>query len=355
MNPVNHQHGGSAAKAFKEYGLEPLPYIDFSVNINPLGPPPELLKAWGNLASELHKYPSTNGAGVIDFYQNHFGLERDSILPLNGSVEGIYLLPKFLKLKRVLIPEPSFFDYRAAVTLAGGSAISLPTFLDLGLDISQLKNSLNNVDGVFLGLPQNPTGAELNVEDLITLIIEHPHISFLIDLAFFQFLPNSEDFNLMPLCASLPNLFIFHSLTKFYAIPALRVGALLGPPEIIKKISATLPPWRINNIVEPLLGELQNLQTYEQETRDIVESEQLRIRESLKNNLNITLYPSRANFILAEYKGKQSFDGFLRDALAAGVFLRDARNFNWLKGNFFRFAILKKTENDQLLSFLKEI
>ena len=355
MNPQGHKHGGGAAAAFASFGIEPRPYLDFSVNINPLGPPPELLKAWGAVAGELHKYPSTNGEGLIQLYEEKFGLERGNILPLNGSVEGLYLLPQFLKLQRVLVPEPAFFDYRASVELAGGKVVSLPTFLDAGLEISQLRNSLKSVDGVFLGLPQNPTGGELDAKELLKLVVEFPEVSFLIDLAFFQFLPNPEELNLMPLVKSLPNLWIFHSLTKIYAIPALRVGALIGPELLIKKLSATLPPWRINNIVEPLLATLKNTEDYEEKTRALIETEQLRIREKLQGQQKIKLYPSRANFILAEYKGDVDFDEFLKSALGVGIFLRDARNFNWLKGNFFRFAILKKSENDQLLAFLQEI
>lgn len=40
-----------------------------------------------------------------------------------------------------------------------------------------------------------------------------------------------------------PNVFVLHSLTKFYAVAKLRLGLGYGPADICAEIAALLPDW----------------------------------------------------------------------------------------------------------------
>jgi len=59
---------------------------------------------------ELIAYPSIDGSGIRDFYKQRFGLDSGSVLATNGAAEGIYLLPRALGLRRVLVSSPSFLS-----------------------------------------------------------------------------------------------------------------------------------------------------------------------------------------------------------------------------------------------------
>jgi len=120
-------HGGNPDDAIKRYGLDlSLPVIDFSVNINPLGPPEIIRRQWADWFGCLSSYPSQNGGCLENFYQRRFDLPENSAIGGNGSIELIYLAPRALKVKKALIFTPSFHDCRRSCETAGIEVITLP-------------------------------------------------------------------------------------------------------------------------------------------------------------------------------------------------------------------------------------
>jgi histidinol-phosphate/aromatic aminotransferase/cobyric acid decarboxylase-like protein len=74
----------------------------------------------------VQDYPSIDGQGITDFYAYKTGVKSDEFLAGNGSTELIYLIPRVLKFKKVLIPAPSFYDYERTSILAGAEVITYP-------------------------------------------------------------------------------------------------------------------------------------------------------------------------------------------------------------------------------------
>ena len=119
-------HGGHPGQTFERLGLPPRPVTDFSVNVNPLGPPWSVRKAWPGLISEVSRYPTLDGDGVRAFYRKRFNLPGECVLPGNGSTELIYLVPRALKIKRAGIMQPCFQEYERALRLGGAEVFSVP-------------------------------------------------------------------------------------------------------------------------------------------------------------------------------------------------------------------------------------
>ena len=114
-----HKHGGTAKKSFTEDGRE---VLDFSVNVSPIFPP------IGTFSLEdfaLQAYPSIDGRGIKEYYQEKFDLTSSMVLSLNGSIEGIYMLPRALGLRRVVLLSPSFYEYERAARIAGAEIVFL--------------------------------------------------------------------------------------------------------------------------------------------------------------------------------------------------------------------------------------
>jgi len=350
---THYQHGGEAYKAFARYGLPPKQVIDFSVNLSPLGLPLGLKTAWAKLINSLAQYPDPEGAGLFEYYNTLYRLSETNLLPLNGSIEGIYLLPVHLGLKRVLIAQPGFYDYEAACKLAGAEI--KPWRLDLANQFSfaGLEKELEGVDAVILGSPHNPTGQSLKPTQILKLCSTYPHINFIIDQAFINLSCDPKSLSLLgPECLR-PNLWVLHSLTKEWALPGLRLGALVGPDSEIRALKAKLPPWRLSGPALAAIPYLLGDTDYLKQVYSTLKQERSRLFSELASNPKLTLIPTDANFFLACYNPQEGLDPLLKSALEAGLMLRDGRNFKGLEGAWFRFAILAPAQNDRLLEFLK--
>ncbi len=350
-----HQHGGSPACDFERLGIVPRPVTDFSVNINPLGPPQAVIDAWPELSGAVTTYPSIDGDGVRRFYETRFALPRESVLPGNGSIELIYLLPRALNLKRVLVLAPSFHDYQRAASIAGTEVVAIPFAEENGfgaLSETQLEKHLAAVDAVCIGNPNNPTGTVFLRELFLYLADKYPEKWFMVDEAFVQFVENMDEVTLITSRYLKNNIIIFHSLTKFYALPGLRLGAAISHPDTIARLMQKKEPWTVNGIAEKVAGILLNCGDYETRTRKIVCSEQERVFHRLNQTPGFRIFPPTANFCLAQWTGVGGLDNLLKTLLSNGLYVRDCRNFPGLAQNFFRFGIGMPADNDRLMDVL---
>jgi threonine-phosphate decarboxylase len=347
-----HRHGGNPIEDFKRLKIQPRSVVDFSININPFGPPTEVTNHWDGLAEEIVHYPSVDGEGIVQFYRKVFDLTEDCILPGNGSIEHIYLVPRALGFRRVAIPTPSFHDYERAARRTGAEVSSIPLAMDndsFTLSLQVLNEQIAETDAVFVGNPNNPTGTLSHPEDFLELARRNPDKFFLIDEAFIQFIENFELITLMNRKKLRPNILVFHSLTKFYSMPGLRLGAVLGHPETIARLRAFKEPWTINAVAEKIAGILSGCGDFEKKTRHFISGERRRVFSRLKPMAGLKLFDTTANFFLAQWRATPDLDDLLRALLSKGLYMRDCRNFPGLEDNFFRFAIRKESENDRLI------
>ncbi len=352
---MKHIHGGDPSHYFVKFGLSEKEVLDFSVNINPLGPPQTVKEIWNELFSKVHLYPSIDGDGVKEFYRKKFGLPEEFVLPGNGSTELIYLIARTIPTKAVAIIKPSYFDYERACILAEKQIISI--YIDPLIEnteyklLEKIKKAFLKADAIWIGRPNNPTGSVIS-KDLILFTAKNFSDKWIIlDEAFIQFLDDWKEQTFIS--ADIPeNILVLHSLTKFYAIPGIRAGALISRPENIRLALSKKEPWTVNILAEEISKRLVSVsvEEYEAETRNLISKERKKLYNALLNIERITPVPSNTNFILCKYDG--DLDSLLRYLLENRIYVRDCRNFDGLKGSFFRIGIRMPQENELLISKL---
>ncbi len=349
---VVHRHGGDPAAMFVRLGIRPRPVVDFSVNVNPLGPPRAVLTRWQDWREDIDRYPTAMGEGVARFYQEQWGLNSDSVLPGSGSAALIYFVLRLLGLHNLTIVSPSFHDYARAAHAAGTRTKLLPLSARNGFSPfaqTQLAKALESSDGLMLGRPNNPTGT-LHPRDMLLAVARHHRDKWLlIDEAFIQFV---EEYRTQTLLTERPmpaNMLVFHSLTKFYTLPGLRLGAMIGHPETISALRRCQEPWAVNRIAERAAEALSCAWDYEARTARWLAEERSRLLPHLQKMRTLRLFPPTANFILAQWRATNDLDDLLRCLLMAGYHVRDCRDFPGLERNYFRFAIRRPAENDGLI------
>lgn len=349
-----YKHGGNPLDDLLRLNLPERDIIDFSVNLNPLGMPEVISENWGDLINSVKDYPSIEGNGISDFYTKKTGVPESEFLSGNGSTELIYLIPRVLGFKRVLILTPSFHDYERASLMAGASVkkYSLSPENDFSMpSTEQLKIMLDDVDAMWIGRPNNPTAGLFSKNTILELASRHPNKYFIVDEAFIQFVDNWKEESLIS-NERYPNIIIVHSLTKFYAIAGLRMGGVIGHRDIINKLRESKEPWSVNGIAEKVAYLLMNCGDYEMDTINYIHNERKRIFKHLKKIDGIDPFPSCTNFFLCQWKKTGDLDDIIAHLLKNGIYVRDCRNFIGLEDNFFRFGIRSVEENNLLLSLL---
>jgi len=354
---ARYRHGGTPEFDLRRLNLPGKRVLDFSVNINPLGLPMIVREKWPEFFLAIKNYPSIHGDGVARYYEGKFGIPSRNFLAGNGSTEMIYLVPRVFRFGHVLIVTPSYHDYERASLLSGTRVERYPLspeekFSSPGLD--RLVQALKNVDAMWMGRPNNPTGMLVPKELVLELAGMFPQKWFIIDEAFIQFVDRWEEQSLL-LEDPRPNILIIHSLTKFYALAGLRLGGVAGSVGAISRLRQAKEPWTVNGVAEKIAPLLLACAGYEQETRSLVAKEYNKIFQKLELMDGITPFPSTANFLLCQWYKTKDLDDLMRHLLSRGVYIRDCQNFPGLEEGFFRVGFRAPRENDLLLSLLSSI
>lgn len=211
-----------------------------------------------------------------------------------------------------------------------------------------------DLDCLFLCTPNNPTGL-LPERRLLEMIAERCRslgIALILDEAFIDFIPDEPGF--IPLLGHNPHVWVLRSLTKFYAIPGLRLGYLVnGDARAVARMRERQMPWSINAFAA-LAGEmiLQD-SVYQQKTWQWLAEEGQRFYHQLRHIPGLTVYPGQANYLFLRC---DVADLDLQHAmLQQHILIRSCANYPGLDGRYFRVAIRSQQENTRLLAAFRRV
>lgn len=350
-------HGGTVFAVARRLGVSPDDILDFSASINPLGPPAGVSEALAAAFGRLIHYPDSGAYELREALAHHCHLNPGNICVANGSTELIYLLPRLAGGTRGLIVAPSFSEYAKSLVWAGFAVdyLDLSPEEDFALSLSALEQRLADGYGLlFLANPGNPSGALISRQDIAEVLgICHRHGTFLvIDEAFMDF---CEDETATALVAESEGAVVLRSMTKFYAIPGLRLGYAAGNEKVIARLSALREPWSVNTLAQAAgLACLADC-CYPFRTLSLVEGERKRLVAGIAALPGLTVYPSSANYLLVRIDAGPSASELAARLLVERVLIRDCSSFRGLSDRYFRVAVRGAEENMRLLDLLGEV
>ncbi|WP_277058967.1 cobyric acid synthase [Trichlorobacter lovleyi] len=352
--PVRHSHGGNLRALSQAAGLPQGELLDFSANINPLGPPDWLRPLIESRISDLIHYPDPDATELVEALAALHRIPADQILVGNGATELLHLLPRALGCSSLLLPVPSYADYEEPARLSGLSIEQLPLSPDTGfvLDPTCLVPFLKPGQLVLLGQPNNPTGRTFDAASLRRIAAEHPATLFVVDESFIGFTDASQS-----LQQNRPeNILILTSLTKLYAIPGLRLGYLTGAAGHIRQLKNYLPNWTVNSLAQAVGVQAVQDTEYLQHSRSFVTGQRASLAALLSSLSGLTIYPAEANFLLLRLDHPTLAAQQLADlALQQGIALRVCGNFSGLDGRYFRLAVRTEPEQQRLYTVMQSI
>jgi L-threonine-O-3-phosphate decarboxylase len=352
-------HGGNLTWAAAIAGCSPSEVLDFSASISPLGPPDGAIDAIQSHLEALKAYPDPNYHQLRSALSQFHQLPPDWILPGNGSAELLTWAGRDLAhLTATILVKPAFGDYQRALNAFGAAVVEYPladlrsSFLDLtGL----LKHTLPDSHGQFgllLNNPHNPTGLLFAASDILPYLQQFALV--VIDEAFMDFLPPSQQQSLIGWVQDFPNLVILRSLTKFYTLPGLRLGYAIAHPERLSRWQQWRDPWSVNTLAAAAaIAAIQDT-TFQQQTWDWLAIANPQLRNGLAALPGLSPCGGAVNFLLvqSEYSVTQLQSVLLQ---RHRILIRDCLSFPELGDRYFRVAVRTEAENQQLLHALADV
>ncbi len=351
-------HGGDIWQASTLTGIPPGDIIDFSANINPLGPSPMATEALKEALGMVGAYPEPGAGALKEALSDYHHIHPDRILPANGSTELIYLIPRVLAPKTALVVEPAFSEYVNSLVPLGCRVDEFLTGEEdsFALDTERLATKLKNgYDVFYLANPSNPAGSLVDKEPLLHLARkcrEHGTV-LVVDEAFADF---TEGQSIKKEAAELGSIVVLRSMTKFFSLAGLRLGYMVASEGLIKRFTEHIQPWAVNTLAM-VAGEatLRDMAYMERTLRWFGE-EKKRTAAELAAIPALKLFPSKANFFLLKLL-TDAFTGALlkKVLLERGILIRELSSVRGLGKRFFRVALLKRRDNETLVETLRSL
>ncbi|MEA5114261.1 MAG: threonine-phosphate decarboxylase CobD [Geobacteraceae bacterium] len=350
-------HGGGVFALARLLGVPPEELLDFSANINPLGPPPRVREAFNESFTRLVHYPDREAAELRNALASFHEVAPSRLIVSNGSTELIYLLPRFIAGRKALIIAPAFSEYGRALGRAGWEIHYLVLSPGSGFALSPDKLAKRLEEGfelVFLCNPANPTGTLLPLNEIaeILSLCRKTGTFLVLDEAFMDF---REEESAKALIAGSGGGIVLRSMTKFYAMPGLRLGYAIGPEEMISRCAGMAEPWSVNTPAQAAGCAALADPDYRTRTISTNAEERDHLFAGLAALPGVKPYPSAANYLLSELDNGMTA-ARLRDALLKRrIVIRDCSNYEGLDDRFFRVAVRSRDDNRRLLVALEKI
>ena len=230
-------HGGTVYAAARYLGVTPGEILDFSASINPLGPPPGVREAVMTAFDQIGHYPDPDATELREALARRHGIMPSEVCPTNGSTELIHLFPRLITGGRALIVAPPFSEYALSLVKSGWEVHYFFLEPGNGFSLSLFKLAERLTDGfdlLILANPGNPTGTLIPLPE-ITELLELCRISGTVPVIDEAFMDFREEESAISAVISDGRGLVSRSLTKFYALPGLRLGYAVAAAGVIKR------------------------------------------------------------------------------------------------------------------------
>ncbi|MBK8161833.1 MAG: histidinol-phosphate transaminase [Gammaproteobacteria bacterium] len=246
----------------------------------------------------LNRYPDPSAQALKRELRAFFGVPPEMELLLgNGSDELIQIVALALAApgRTALAAQPAFSMYRMISIFSGLEFTGVPLRAgDFGLEREAMLAAIarHRPALVLLDYPNNPTGG-LFERDTVRAVIEAAPGIVVVDEAYQAF----SEATLMDWLHDCPNLLVLRTLSKM-GLAGLRLGMLAGRREWIEELDKIRLPYNINVLTQASAEFALRHRAMLEEQAGRIRADRESLSASLRGCRGLTVYPSRANFIL---------------------------------------------------------
>lgn len=240
------------------------------------------------MGSLVGRYPDTSRlAGLIAARHE---VEKERVLVTAGGDDAIFRCMLWCRASKIVTTTPTFEMIPRYAEQAGALLAEIPWW-DGGPPTDDMAES--EADVAVIVSPNNPTGSMIEETDLLHLADRFRFV--VLDAAYAEF----ADIDLTPAALRLSNVVVVRTFSKAFGLAGLRVGYLLGAPDLVREVGAFGSPYAVSALSAVVASDA--LQTGRgrvvRYARKVVD-ERARLVELLRK-IGAAPLPSQGNFVLA--------------------------------------------------------
>ncbi len=346
--------------SWKEYVRTVIPYvpgeqpnqpnmIKLNTNENPYPPSPLVEKTLQQVASEsLRLYPDPTANRLVKAIADYHSLEESQIFVGVGSddVLAMIFLTFFNGQEPILFPDITYSFYDVWADMLRIPYEMVP--LNDNFEIDPKKYAKRN-GGIIFPNPNAPTGVELSLASIQSILDANPDSIVVVDEAYVDFGAQS----VLPLLDRYDNLLIVRTFSKSRSLAGMRIGYACGNDELIRYLNDVKYSFNSYTMdtTSLLLGEasIKDEMYFRKTTEQIIETREWTAQKL--SELGFFFCPSKANFIFASHENvpaKELFEALREEHIYVRYFAKPRID------NYLRITIGTKEEMQSLLDFLEK-
>jgi histidinol-phosphate aminotransferase len=264
-----------------------------------------------------------------------FGLDPDQFLCGNGANEVIAFAIKAFCQEgdNIITADKTFAVYEWVAEFSGFQAKLIP-LKDFGFDDDAMLAAMDQRTKIlFVCNPNNPTGTWWDRDRLRRFLDRVAgRAVVVVDEAYMEFVEDPDFPDGMQLIPEYPNLVVFRTFSKMFALAGLRIGYLAGSKEVVDLIRRTCVVYSVNGLAqEAALAALGDDTGHIQRTRDLVSEQKDYLLKEL-GGLGLTVQNGEGCFMMVRLPMSDTLA--YRKLMARGVCIRSMTGFrfpNWIR------------------------
>jgi histidinol-phosphate aminotransferase len=223
--------------------------VKLASNESPFGPLPGVQDAVAEATARSGRYPDHTAWTLREALaaKHTRPVEEVTVGPGTVGLLQQLLLAFAGPSDEVVFPWPSFIAY-PQFSLLAGATIREASLTDWVTDVDAVLSGLSGRTRVVLiANPNNPTSTALRSAELIRLVEGVPDdVLVVIDEAYHEYVTDPDVPNALERFANRPNVVVLRTFSKAWALAGLRAGYLVGHPDVVRAVDATLIPFAVS-------------------------------------------------------------------------------------------------------------
>ena len=290
--------GKNLADLARELGITEA--IKLASNEVPYGPLPGVPEAAAEAMRNSHRYPDMAVVELRDMLAERLGVSATRVVTGCGSVALTELLVKATCLPgdEVIYAWRSFEAYPIVAAGAAATSVRVPNTAEHGHDLPAMADAITDRTRViFVCNPNNPTGTALRKTEIDRFLAAVPSdVLVVLDEAYRELVTDPEVPDGLVAYGDRPNVTILRTMSKAWGLAGLRMGYLIGSPEVAAAVRKVLTPFSTSTVAQA--AALAALRQKDEMARRcaLVADERVRVTEALRT-LDVDVPASQANFV----------------------------------------------------------
>lgn len=337
------------------FGIDPARIVDFSLNVNPFGPPSAAVAAAQTVLAGGNLYPDLKLATLRRALAARHDVPEGALFFGAGLDDVLKLLIQAWAADgdKVLVHLPTFPRYELEARLRGCRPVTVEAAEPWRIDAAALDAALRREAPAlaFLCTPNNPTGATLEDGAVEALVAGHPGTLFLVDEALID--PSTP--GVIGLVARYGNVAVLRTFSKYFGLAGYRVGYAVAPPRLVEMAEIGRPPFNVAQASAAAALAALDDTAFLARCRETFAREAAYFTEAVERIGGCRVRGRYSNMLLLQLE-RMTSPACVEALAARGLLVADGKSFRGLERvETIRVSLQDRPQNERLVAAMEAI